>query len=490
MYPDIPNNDITWNLTQHAGVIDKNVVRILLEACAHYSGQCVDNITINNNITSQNVLSQNLRKDSNRMDVWRDYQQILSELGLIYSTRVSREILLTPIAVAFLDGEISYEELITLQLLKYQYPNGHKTQMGPHVKHGYAEAIGAASYTEVQASYGMLVRPAVLIFTIMNLLLDAGELPELSVDEMQTYVVRCLKNTDAPFCVQYIINARRGTIALSPLPRARRNMQDWIKILIQTPLFTSSDFRILKLSNYAIEHIEGLQSICNTLSAPESFWIFDGSSNYKFDWFSFYGNINLGFDWIPTDKTEFEKSQDSTSTPTQEPSEKDSLITPSIIKLQTYNGRTSSQEISSTRQVISKYNYNKSKKGYFLHDSMVDFIARRCKSKGAEVYEDRSSIDLFIKHHNREYLVEVKSITPSNFIQRLRTAIGQVNQYDFLYNKLNERRLGLAFTACIPKESWVIPFITSHLNMDLLTMDNDDLVINSNNSHSIALYSA
>lgn len=490
MYPDIPIDDISWPITQHAGVINRTVVEKLLGACVAFNGRPLDPAVINQQIIASGILTQNVRSDSNQVDAWRDYQQILSELGLIFSTRITRELILTPIAIEFLDGGITYEELTTVQLLKYQYPNGHKTQLSPRLKYGYAQSVGATTFTEVQASLGILVRPAVLIFSVLEKLLRSGEIPVLTIDELQTYLVRCLTNADDELCASMLIDARRNKHhALTPLPHARRNMQDWIKLLSQTPIFESANFKQISLSGFALNHIDELKMVCSRLSDPESFWIYNREPNFKFNWYSFYGNIDLNFSYTPStahSDADF-KTQESLEAPHEGPYDSN-LPNPSLINLRDYTTSTPDFSVKGRQQVISNYDYALSRKGYFLHDSMVSFIARRCASKGAEVFEDRSSVDLFIRYRGREFLIEVKSITPHNFIHRLRVAIGQIKQYDYLLPKKAERRLGLAFTAHIPDQSWTIPFVTSHLNMDLLTMTDDNLFVRTNNPYSRALF--
>ena len=207
------------------------------------------------------------------MDAWRDYQQILSELGLIFSTAVSNEVLLTPVSVAFIDGTISFEELLTLQLFKYQYPNGHKTQISPSLRNSFPEgAFDYESVTHMQALNGIQVRPAVLIWTVLMQLYQRGADPSVSDDAMHRYLVRATKNSDASACTSAIIASREGTFSCEPLSRARRNMQDWMKLLGATPLFNILN-NSLCLSAYSIDNIDELWDMCQTLSNPETFWM-------------------------------------------------------------------------------------------------------------------------------------------------------------------------------------------------------------------------
>ena len=487
MYPHVLFDGISWPITQHSGIITEDVVRGLINACLELNGHKVDTGSINDYIVSHGIVTDNYRSDSNKLDAWRDYQQILSELGLIYSTKICERIILTPVAIAFADGEISYKELITLQVLKYQYPNGHKTQISPSLRRSYEESgkpFAFSSFAEMQASSGILLRPVVLIWQVLYKLYQMGEEAILSIDEMQRYVVRCQRNTDIEMCVETIIRSRHTDYQLAPMVRARRNLQDWIKIMNETPLFYSDYKRncSLSLSHYSIEEAESINAICKHLCKPETFWLYTNNANSKIDWYDFYGSIDIGTDWIPNqgyENIELENRTNATSSAEVQRS----------VELQDFKPMVVS-EPDTRRKVVSIYDYKKSIAGHMQHDNMVNLIASKCISKGALVSFDPKTVDLYIRYKTKEFIVEVKSITPSNFIQRLRTAIGQVHQYDYIMHQKNNGRgrLGLAFTANIPKNNWSIPFITNHMDMDLLCMDANSLFIKSNYELSLELY--
>ena len=142
MYPEIPYPGLSWPITQHSGVLSNEVLDGLLNAGLLCNGSRPDVSTINGYLIEHDILTANYRADSNQADAWRDYQQILSEFGFIYSTRVSREIKLTPIAMAYLNGRLAYRDVITLQIMRYQYPNGHKSQLSPSLIESYGTGIG------------------------------------------------------------------------------------------------------------------------------------------------------------------------------------------------------------------------------------------------------------------------------------------------------------------------------------------------------------
>ena len=298
MYPDIPYEGLSWPITQHAGVLKAEVFDGLLNACLLCKGEIIDAERINGYLVNNGILTANIRADSNQVDAWRDYQQILSEFGLIYSTRISKVLTLTPIAMAYLNKILSYTELITLQLLRYQYPNGHKSQLSPSLMQSYGGNFNYGSFTELQAHYNIQIRPAVLIWRILYKLWENGEQPILSLDEMQSYTVRCTCMSDYVPCAESIVESRHGGQQLQPLTRARRNMADWMKLLSQTLLFkVSGDGNNIALSAYSIKERKAVDDVCSRLSAPTSFWNYK-EENFKQGWFDFYGDYDNSIEYI------------------------------------------------------------------------------------------------------------------------------------------------------------------------------------------------
>lgn len=298
MYPNIPYEGLSWPITQHAGVLKAEVFDGLLNACLLCKGETIDAEKINGYLVNNGILTANIRADSNQVDAWRDYQQILSEFGLIYSTRISKVLTLTPIAMAYLNKSLSYSELITLQLLRYQYPNGHKSQLSPSLMQSYGENFNYESFTELQSHYNIQIRPAALIWKLLYKLWESGEQPILSLDEMQGYAVRCTDMSDYLPCTKSIIESRHGGQQLPPLTRARRNMADWTKLLSQTLLFNvSGDGNTIALSTYSIKERKAVGYVCSRLSNPPSFWEYKGG-NFKQDWFDFYGDYDNSIEYI------------------------------------------------------------------------------------------------------------------------------------------------------------------------------------------------
>lgn len=298
MYPNIPYEGLSWPITQHAGVLNEKVFDGLLSACLLCKGGIIDAEKINGYLVDNGILTANVRADSNQVDAWRDYQQILSEFGLIYSTRIRKVLSLTPMAMAYLNRSLSFVELITVQLLRYQYPNGHKSQLSPSLTQSYGEHFNFESFTALQSHYNIQLRPAALVWKILYRLWQSGEQPILSLDEMQCYAVRCTVMADYLPCTAAIINSRHNGQQLQPLTRARRNMADWMKLLSQTILFNlSADGNTIALSTYSIKERKSTDYVCNRLSDSSTFWVY-GENNYKQDWFDFYGDYDNSIEYI------------------------------------------------------------------------------------------------------------------------------------------------------------------------------------------------
>lgn len=119
------------------GRVNSREVFALLESAYHFRQHPNYRSLVNQALVAEKIFTPNVRSDSGQVDAWRDYQQILPDLGLIYSTRYIKQPQLTAIGLMYIDGTIGYSELFSTQVLAYQYPNGHKTDISPAVKEFY-----------------------------------------------------------------------------------------------------------------------------------------------------------------------------------------------------------------------------------------------------------------------------------------------------------------------------------------------------------------
>jgi hypothetical protein len=497
VFPNLPHPGFSWRLSHHTGIITSLNLYQILWAANEFSRTADPPADINNYLIANRQLTANVREDSGQPDPWRDYQQILSESALIYSREVAPQITLTPLGLALLDRSMGFSEVMTLQALRFQYPNGHHMQMSPALRtqlQGTAYAT-VRTFAELQHRAGVQIRPAVLTWRVLRRLAERNTAAELSVDEFESYLMRCSMNAEYAACADAIIAARNGGVSLAPLgTRERRNAQDWIKFLRLTAIFTTPDDEqpVLTLSNFGVEHAAELDELCAALETPESFWT-PGALNQmdRLRWYSQFGGVDLSIPELP--RMEEGEATEFVSGPEQdEPTE--NLPQGGRVELRAFQGIELPQgnplPHMGNLTIQSVYSAELTRTAHRLHDQMVLLIAQTCLAKGAAVFTDPDSVDLLVQHQQREFIVEVKSVHPRNFIARLRYALGQVLHYDFLRSADSQvpRRKVIAFAANVPENSWSVRMLNNYLDMDLLTLEAGRLRVHSPSEAAVQLF--
>jgi hypothetical protein len=275
--------------------------------------------------------------------------------------------------------------------------------------------------------------------------------------------------------------------------RQRRNAQDWAKFLRHTSIFsvTNGQQPVVRISDFGINHAKDIDEICTALEAANSFWIpGQVTTEDRIRWYSQFGGVDLALPELP--------EIDGTSAPRDfvngiEADDAREVFeeghTGGVIELREFAGI---QEQTPRRKLMiqSVYKAELTTSAHRLHDQMVLLIAQTCQAKGAAVFEDPNTVDLLVQHQRREFIVEVKSVTARNFIARLRYALGQVLQYDYLRTTPDQlpRRKVIAFAAHIPEQSWSVGFLNNHLDMDLLTLEAGQLRVHSPSPASLQLF--
>lgn len=484
-FPHLPYQGYTWPLTQHMGVINSGNLYPILWAADNFSEHDDPSLRINEYLIANNVFTANIRNDSGQPDAWRDYQQILSELGLIYSTEVSRQITLTPLGIAYLDKLITYSELMILQAFRYQYPNGHKIVISPSLRSDLdgSPLANLRNLVELQQTTNISIRPAVLIWQVLRSLGDHSDQGFLTLDEIRNYIMRCTSHNDTEKCVAAILKSRSGREILPPLTgsRGRRNMQDWIKFLTKTPLFTIEN-RILRISYDGITDANNIDSICTVLSNTHTFWIprtLDRDD--RISWYSFFGSIDLRlelnsqFDTNSIELIESFDDQDEEYTYSKIRSIALQHLSPDSLR-----GLKIAESRRSTTIDVT-YDAEIADQQHRLHDRMVVLISSYFVALGADVYYDPKTVDILVELNDAEFLIEVKSATSKNINSKIRTAIGQILYYDYLRSNQSPkiRRKMIALTAKAPDDAWYIDFLNGHLDIDLITLDGQNIKVYS-----------
>lgn len=487
LYPNLPFPGHLWRLSQHTGVASDRLIFNLLWAANDFSNLQDPAQEINNYAVTNNLVPPDVRVDTGQPDVWRDYQQVLSELGLIYTTKLVRTITPTPLGLALLDGSLTFTEVVTSQALRLQYPNGHHTQRQA-VRLGTGNTTSAVNFAEAQALAGVRLRPGVLVWQVLCRLQGLGESATLNADDLERYLMPATTHNDTEQVVHRLVSARHGGTKLPRLGGAqRRKAQDWTKFLGRTALFNLTDAEQLVLSPFAHEAVETIDQICYELGAPDSFWMPDGFGREdRISWYTFFGSLDvLSVPAVP-------EEADSELPREAEPDEDDEQ-TFSPITLQEYQQPTPSSpdaERTEGATIRSVYSAEISHRAHRLHDNMVALIAEKCREKQAMVFFDPKTVDLLVGFNQREFLIEVKSVNFSNLIKKIRMGVGQVLHYDYLRaaQVATPRRRVLALATDFPHDHWVIPFLNQHVDMDFLCLDRGRLRVHSPSNESISLF--
>src|SRR5579872_7159076 len=90
----LPYPGHTWSFTQHAIGLEPKTIYDFLNCAAPFVGQKTGyDRRITSLMIAAGILTANEREGV--PDAWRDYQQLLAEIGLIYSTKISSTLKIT-----------------------------------------------------------------------------------------------------------------------------------------------------------------------------------------------------------------------------------------------------------------------------------------------------------------------------------------------------------------------------------------------------------
>lgn len=479
-------------MNHHMGVVNPSKLKESLLAAAVLRNSPDPKSAITEYLVLKNVFTSNIRSDTGEPNTWRDYQQILSQLGLIYSTEVLAKITPTPLGMAFLDELLTFDEVITMQALRCQYPNGHNTVISKDLR---KTLVGTTLETtrnlpDLQQNCGVQLRPGVLVWQVIRTLANSGELAEVTIDEIQSYLMRCATHADTDRCVTTMVEARHGGLVYPKMTRGRRDAQEWINLLLLTPIFHGKKGRGAKvsISDAGMDNVEAIDSICSDLSAPSSFWNLGSLSRMDRQvWYDFIGSVSLDTPAISLDATLPTQYTSAIEDKNESPNARQIILRDfsanNLVSL-------SDEQDDNDNTITSTYDAGLANSKHQLHDLMVIHIAKTCKSKGALIYDDPNTVDLLIDFDDAEYIVEVKSVTPRNFAIRLRYALGQVLHYDYLRSlqTQKQRRKVIAFAAQVSSSSWSIPFLNNHLDVDILSIDGQKIRVDSLSAKSRQLF--
>ena len=245
----LPYPGYSWPITQHAAGFNEATIVGMLTCALPFEGKKDVGPQVTNLMAAAGLLTENIREGV--PDAWRDYQQLLAELGLIYSTRISPHLRLTDLAKSYVGGDISYTSLIALQSFRYQYPNGQKHTIQRSLR---AAIVGSrfeavANQIDLHVDAGILVRPAILLLRVLFELNRKGDARHLSLEEIRLFLLPSRTNSEWAQCVSEIQQARIQGLPIGgeQVDPTRRNLQDWFKLLRQNPFFSTDGSRTIGL---------------------------------------------------------------------------------------------------------------------------------------------------------------------------------------------------------------------------------------------------
>lgn len=488
--PLLPHPGYSWPLTHHAVAFDPTVLLKLLECVAPFEGRAKNKCKgdINALIVKAGLLTENLR--DNEVSAWRDYQQVLAELGLIRSGMESQTIRLTEMGRLLIAGEISGVEAITIQALRYQYPNGQKVTIQSTLKERLIQAgvEPPATLTKLHIRSKVRVKPAPLLLRLILELSNAGEKAEISIDECLECVLPCRQNEDWARALARI-RARRAKQAKSTdgpedsaYPYARRNILDWFTLLSSTSLFARGPGGAISMSATARGDLAWVEKIIATHENPTTFW---GPKSFdKGDWtswFDSFGAIDAESQVALPDLLQEPKPENTEAAAPEGPDGESpagwdsSEVSLRELDPSSFEGPSAPSPVADLDALLKAILEGRVKRHAkaVLHDKLVQTLAAAFQGQGASTKDDPNSIDLFVEWPDgSSALIEVKTVTRKNLPARLRLAIGQVQEYSYRMGLGGQSKTDriIAINYNVTGDEWYVDFLVNHVNIGLITI--------------------
>lgn len=487
MVRPLPYPGHTWSFTQHAIGLNAKTIYDFLKCVAPFEGWRYEyKERITELMIAAGVLTPNQR--NGRDDAWRDYQQLLTELGLIYSTKICPTLTLTNLGQMFLAGEIGFSELIGMQSLRYQYPNGQKTVIQSRLRGEIdpSDFENIETLTEFQVNQQILIKPGTLVLRILLELNSSKFNSYISIPECQAFLLPCRVNSEWKIALSEIMFHRRSIVDISSINlHAKRNIQDWFKFLTKSDFFCMSHDAqgncVLVLSTYAKENIVLMHEYCKSQEAATSFWIpQDFSKTSMISWFDWFGTIS--FDEQKTLRVDIENNQDyldnNYTAGIDEEDSKTSSGTSININLNPLDlvhlGRNTPFSFTGDINALAENLRAGAQKRHaktLLHDRIIKGLAETFIDQGALVEADPDSIDLFATWPSgNSALFEVKTVTRRSLQARMRSAVGQIEEYAY-----RRQCMGASFSDRVivintelNSDSWQANFLTQYLDIGLI----------------------
>lgn len=475
----LPYPGYSWPITQHAAGFNDASILGMLSCALPFEGRTDVGREITSLIVAAGLLTENVRDGV--ADAWRDYQQLLAELGLIYSTRVSPNVQLTELAKSYIGGDVDYSSMMGMQSFRYQYPNGQKytLQAAQRASLAGSRFQNAQNQIDLHVDAGVMIRPAILLLRVLYELHLVGDNAPLRLEEIRQFVLPSRNNSEWPQCVFEIQRSRSlGSInGGGETDRTRRNLQDWFKLLKQNIFFKTDGSRSIGLSSFALSNLENVRSILGSGEDLSNFWIpLDSSVEQQISWFGWFGRFGdmtthvEASDYRVNDIDEADVEnwdEDDVPGPATLPVVLSDIDEDALLNRKEFTFGMSSSQLADNVMRGAMKRYAK----HILHDEIVAEFSRKFKAQGAKVVSDPNTVDLLVFWGERSALFEVKTVSYKNIQSRLRLALGQVEEYSFRLFKEH----GLSPDKCvilnrtIEKNSWQAEFFSDRMKVGIIS---------------------
>lgn len=474
----LPYPGYSWSFNHHMGRVNSTEVFALLESAYRFRQYPNYRRLVNQTLVNAEIFTANVRADSGQVDAWRDYQQILPDLGLIYSTRYIKQPQLTPIGLMYIDGTIGYSELFSTQVLAYQYPNGHKTDISLAVKRELTQAGISIplNRTELDVNAGVLIKPGVLILKVLVELHRQGYCPTLNTRECLLSLVPTINNSGWQEVYARLLQLRDTNDSSEADRRRLRDVQEWFQFLGQSD-FAVKQGNNISLSSLALAEVEQLQAVLDFHTAPANFWIPQSTVEHEnaLAWYKFFGSPSIESQWITPDEL---RSQEYLAENYPNHELLDEIDSPAVtVDVSEINLRPFSPSIPSVINVDVDVDVENIIQGRMRlrdrtrqHQEIVARLAARLTELSYNVADDPNSVDLLAEKNGLETIFEVKTINRRNFQPRIRLGVGQLSEYRYRRQLQTQARpytvLVLGNTLALP--TWVHGYFSSDINIGLL----------------------
>lgn len=405
----LPFAGYSWQTSQHQSIFEEEKFIGLLATAALFEHRANYTTEINAVLAQSNILTENRRDGV--ASPWRDYQQVLPEIGAMVSAQISRHLTITEIGRSLLAGGLSYPAFMTLQVLRYQYPNGFKGTTFDRFR-----------------NVGVEVRPAVMLLRGLIALREQG-IDGISIDQIRAYFLPNRIDAEWPLSVAEVM-------AGGPLSRVndgvRRNLSDWVKLLDRTKLFRF-DGVSLSLTGFSIENMMTIRNVADVIIASP-IWQPISRASAGPEWFAYYGsfrNILPALENI-IEIGEVPETAISDSLDVETSGREAQLILTDFMPL----SLTLANVPEATDDLVHAYRNGQAKLAFARqeHDKLVNSVARYYAQLGWQSRYGADSIDLLVSHpEGQTRIIEVKTTNQRTLGKQVRTAVGQLLEYRYRY---------------------------------------------------------